>query len=103
LKFTTITHPHHPFSGQRVEIVTIGRGIDPDLIVKLSDGRHFPIALTGTDYALPSQTEPLTLTGHRLDIEGLRQIRRQLDELARLPRDGPARSPSPSAPPLIPR
>lgn len=75
-----------------MEIVSIGRGIDPDLIVKLPDGRHFPIALTGTDHALPSQTEPLTVTGHRLDIEGLRQIRRQLDELARLPRDGPASS-----------
>jgi hypothetical protein len=37
----------------------------------------------------------LTLTGHRLDIEGLRQIRRQLDELARLPRDGSAPSSSP--------
>jgi hypothetical protein len=95
LKSTTIIHPHHPFSGQRVEIVSIGRGIDPDLIVKLPDGRHFPIPLTGTDYARPSQTtEPLTLTGHRLDIEGLRQIRRRLDELGRSPRDGSAGSPT---------
>ena len=103
LKYTTITHPHHPFSGQTVEIVSIGRGIDPDLIVKLPDGRHLPIALTGTDYARLSSAEPPVLTSHRLDIEGLRQIRGWLDARARHQRNGSPRSQSPASSPPTPR
>ena len=56
--FVTITHPHHPLRGQRVEIVRLRRGNDPDLIVVLPDGRHAAIALSSTDYASPPESPP---------------------------------------------
>src|SRR5437588_105797 len=49
LEYVTITHPHHPLSGQRCEVVRIRRGVDPDLIVRLRDGSHAAIAMSWTD------------------------------------------------------
>ena len=69
--FVTITHPHHPLYRQRVEVLRIRRGIDPDLIVRLPDGLHGAVAMSWTDYVgdsdLPSDdaTPLLTLTGLR--------------------------------------
>ena len=56
--FVTITHPHHPLRGQRVEIVRIRRGNDPDLIVVAPDGRHTAIALSSTDYSSSAESPP---------------------------------------------
>jgi Family of unknown function (DUF5372) len=80
--FVTITHPHHPLRGQRVEIVRLRRGNDPDLIVVLPDGRHAAIALSSTDYAPPLESPPTVAAEHRLDLEGLRRVIRLLDRLA---------------------
>ena len=80
--FVTITHPHHPLRGQRVEIIRLRRGADPDLIVRLPDGRHAAIALSSTDYAaLPGDT-PEPAPRHLLDLAGLRQIVQLLDRIA---------------------
>jgi hypothetical protein len=87
--FVTITHPHHPLRGQRVEIVRIRRGNDPDLIVVLPDGRHAAIALSSTDYASPAENSPTVAAEHLLDLDGLRQVIQLLDRLART---GPAPS-----------
>ena len=71
----TITHPHHPLCGQRVQIVRIRRraGGEPDLVVRCPDGAHVAIAMSGTDYAaLPAlsiDAQPLPL----LDLDGLRR------------------------------
>lgn len=70
----TITHPHHPLFGQRVEVLRRRRGVDPDLIIRLADGTHAAIAtsltddlgITGPDPALAG---PLPL----LDVDGLRR------------------------------
>jgi hypothetical protein len=84
----TITHPHHPFAGQRVDVIRIRRGPDPDLIVRLPDSTHMAIAMSWTDYAtappraLPVSTIPL------LDLDGLRQVVQCLDRL-RAERRGP--------------
>src|SRR5688572_12348213 len=51
LESVTITHPHHPLRGQRVLVVRIRQGIDPDLIVQLPDGTHASLAMSSTDYA----------------------------------------------------
>ena len=80
--FVTITHPHHPLRGQRVEIVRLRRGNDPDLIVVLPDGRHTAIALSSTDYAPPLESPPTMGAEHRLDLDGLRQVIKLLDRLA---------------------
>jgi hypothetical protein len=71
--FVTITHPNHPFRGQQVEIIRIRRGIDPDLVVRLPDGQHVAIAMSGTDYAAPGQSAPVSSIEHLLDFQGLRQ------------------------------
>jgi len=48
LEYVTIPHPHHPLYGQRCEVVHIRRGVDPDLILRLSDGTHAAIAMSWT-------------------------------------------------------
>jgi hypothetical protein len=70
-----VTHPYHPLHSQRVLVIRIRRGPDPDLIIRMPDGYYAAIAASLTDYAEPvadpelSQT-PLPL----LSIEGLWQI-----------------------------
>ena len=82
--FVTITHPHHPLRGQRVEIVRIRRGNDPDLIVVLPDGRHTAIALSSTDYDSSPEIPPAPAPAaeHLLDLDGLRRVIQLLDRLA---------------------
>src|SRR3954469_12314834 len=74
LGFVTITHPGHPLQGQRVEVVQLGSGIDPDLIVKRADGRHFPIALSSTDCVPPNENGSTPDVKHLLELKGLRQV-----------------------------
>jgi hypothetical protein len=78
----TITHPHHPLRGQRVEIVRVRRGNDPDLIVVLPDGRHTAIALSSTDYNSFPEIPPTVTAEHVLDLDGLRRVIQLLDRLA---------------------
>ena len=78
----TITHPHHPLRGQRVEIVRLRRGVDPDLIVRFPDGRHTAIALSSTDYLSSPEDPPPPAAEHLLDLEGLRAVIRLLDRIA---------------------
>ena len=70
----TITHPHHPLTGQRVDIVRIRRGPDPDLIIRLADGTYTAIAMSWTDYAASAEPIPRAGATPLLDIEGLWQI-----------------------------
>ncbi len=78
----TVIHPHHPLQGQRVEIVRIRRGNDPDLIVVAPDGRHTAIALSSTDYDSSPEIPPTASTEHLLDLDGLRRVIQLLDRLA---------------------
>jgi hypothetical protein len=80
-----VTHPHHPLYGQRVAIVRIRQGVDPDLIVRLADGYHAAIAMSWTDYA--GRTAPPTPLPDLplLDSDGLR---RAADFIARLRQNG---------------
>jgi len=76
LGFVTITHPHHPLSGQKVALIRVRRGINPDLIVRLPDGTHAAVAAGLTDYGgapgEPAAPRPCSL----LDLEGLRELAR---------------------------
>jgi hypothetical protein len=75
--------------GQRVEIIRVRRGFDPDLVIRLPDGSHAAIAASSTDYAAAPTSEiqsenPTPL----LDLDGLRQIARlfaRLREQGRFP------------------
>ena len=67
------------------------RGNDPDLIVRLPDGLHAAIAMSGTDYAASSDFDPPLDPLPLLDFEGLRQMAQLVDRLeqeGRYCRDG---------------
>ncbi len=81
MEFVTIIHPCHPLNGQQVEVVRVRRGPDPDLIVRLPDGRHAAVAMSLTSYAGPTENEWLDDQLHLLDLDGLRQIVAFLDAL----------------------
>ena len=88
----TITHPHHPLCGQRVAIVRVRRGDNPDLIVRLADGTHMAVAMSSTDYAAAPDHAPPAGPPHLLELRGLRQIA-QLVERFRQEGRFPAREP----------
>ena len=79
-EWVTVTHPHHPLYGQRVQLIRVRRGPDPDLIIRLLDGYHGAIAASWTTYAsasgaLPAEKPPV------LDLEGLCQLARVVEQL----------------------
>lgn len=81
MEFVTIIHPCHPLNGQQVEVVRVRRGPEPDLIVRLPDGRHAAVAMSLTSYAGSTETEWLDDRLHLLDLDGIRQIVAFLDDL----------------------
>ena len=82
----TITHPFHPLRGQQVEVITIRRGSDPDLIIRHPDGFHAAVAMSSTDYGLPPNSGPAFGPFHLLDVEGLRQAAHLIDRLGQAER-----------------
>jgi Family of unknown function (DUF5372) len=101
LEYVTITHPHHPLRGQRCAVVRIRRGLDPDVIVRLSDGSHAAIAMSWTDYGEGPPQEHSDQALPLLDLQGLRQVAHLIEQLRQdgrlptarrcLPRVGPSR------------
>ena len=70
----TVSHPHHPLRGQRVEVIHVRRGTDPDLIVRLPDGRHAAIAQSWTtEPHRPAAVRP-TEAASLLAADGLREL-----------------------------
>ncbi len=66
-----MTHPHHPLYGQRVQLVRVRRGPDPDLIIRMPDGYHGAIAASLTDYAGASEAASSVTEPPLLALEGL--------------------------------
>jgi hypothetical protein len=79
--------------GQRVEIIRVRRGADPDLIVRLPDGYHGALAASLTDYASAPGIAPSEVAPPRLSIEGLWQIATYVEQRRR----GRRQLPSPGA------
>lgn len=75
----TITHPHHPLRGQRVTLVRVRQGAEPDLIVRLPDGTHAALAMSSTDYAGTPAVVPPGDVPPRLALAGLRQAVRLIE------------------------
>jgi hypothetical protein len=73
-EWVTVTHPHHPLHGQRVQLIRVRRGPDPDLIIRLPDGYHGAIAASLTDYGGPADPTLSVTEPPLLSIEGLWQI-----------------------------
>ena len=78
--WVTVTHPHHPLSGQQVEIIRVRRGPDPDLIIRHVDGYHGAIAASWTTYASAPDAFPFEEPA-LLDLEGLCQLARCVEQL----------------------
>jgi Family of unknown function (DUF5372) len=82
LGFVTITHPHHPLSGQKVEVIRLRRGSSPDVIVRLANGTHAAIAVGLTDYGRAAgESADAPLPSSLLDLDGLRELARLVDQL----------------------
>ena len=69
-----MTHPHHPLYGQRVQLIRVRRGPDPDLIIRLPDGYHGAIAASLTDYGGPADPRLSPAEPPLLSVEELWQI-----------------------------
>jgi Family of unknown function (DUF5372) len=69
-----VTYRHHPLYDQRVQLIRVRRGPDPDLIIRMPDGYHGAIAASLTDYAGASPADPAAAEPPLLSIEGLWQI-----------------------------
>ncbi|HZO26939.1 MAG TPA: DUF5372 family protein [Chloroflexota bacterium] len=69
-----MSHPHHPLCGQRVEVVRVRRGADPDLIVRLPDGRHAAIAQSWTAEPHRPAAERPAAAAPLLAADGLREL-----------------------------
>ena len=80
-----MTHPHHPLHGQRVQIIRVRRGRDPDLIIRMPDGYHGAIAASLTDYVGVSLPDPEVGTLSLLSLEGLWQIAQLIEQQRCLP------------------
>ncbi len=70
----TVSHPHHPLHGQQVEVVHVRRGADPDLIVRLPDGRHAAIAQSWTTEPDRPAAECPAAAASLLAADGLREL-----------------------------
>jgi hypothetical protein len=70
----TVSHPHHPLRGQRVEVVQVRRGADPDLIIRLPDGRHAAIAQSWTTEPHRPAAERPAVAAPLLAADGLREL-----------------------------
>ena len=84
LEWVTVTHPHHPLYGQRVQLVRVRRGPDPDLIIRMPDGYHGAIAASLTDYAGASEAASSVAEPPLLALEGLWRIAQFVEQQQRL-------------------
>jgi hypothetical protein len=79
-EWVTVTHPHHPLHGQRVQLIRIRRGPDPDLIIRMPDGYHGAIAASLTDYSGSPDPEVYATQPPLLSIGGLWQIAQWIEQ-----------------------
>jgi hypothetical protein len=79
--WVTVTHPHHPLHGQKLEVVrTFGK---KGFLLRKPDGSGLAqISRSWTDYD-GAQYEPNTSdSNHLLDVDGLREIGKIISQLA---------------------
>src|SRR5712692_8140293 len=84
VEWVTVTHPHHPLHGQRVQLIRVRRGPDPDLIIRMPDGYHGAIAASLTDYTGTPETDPSSTEPPLLSLEGLWQMAQWISQQRQL-------------------
>src|SRR5712692_9016991 len=84
VEWVTVTHPHHPLHGQRVQLIRVRRGPDPDLIIRMPDCYHGAIAASLTDYAGTPETDHSSTEPPLLSLEGLWQMAQFIEQQRQL-------------------
>lgn len=79
----TITHPHHPLSGQRIELLNVLRGPNSRLVVKMPDDSRALLPRDWTDYGCPAESCESVRVTHLLPVEGLRELIKIIDQTER--------------------
>jgi len=77
----TVTHPHHPLYQQKVAVIRIRRGLDPDLIIRCPDGFHGAISASWTDYSFNPEFELMPEPPPLLNITGLFDMVNLIDQI----------------------
>lgn len=77
----TVTHPHHPLYQQKVSVIRVRRGPDPDLIIRCPDGFHGAISASWTDYSSDQELELMPDPPPLLDIAGLFEMVNFINQL----------------------
>jgi Family of unknown function (DUF5372) len=80
VEWVTVTHPHHPLYGDRVQLIRVRRGRDPDLIIRLPDGYHGAIAASLTDYFGAALVDSNAEEPPLLLLEGLWQMAQFIEQ-----------------------
>jgi hypothetical protein len=62
-------------------VIYVQRGVDPDLLVQRSDGRHVKVAMSWTNYTHSPGDEPRASPPPLLDVGGLHQIVRLIERI----------------------
>jgi hypothetical protein len=81
----TVTHPHHPLFQQKVAVIRIRRGPDPDLIIRCPDGFHGAISASWTDYSFNPAFDLMPEPPPLLDINGLFEMVSLIDQIRQRP------------------
>jgi hypothetical protein len=71
--------------GQRVQLIRVRRGADPDLIICMPDGYHGAIAASLTDYAGRPEANVNYTDPPLLSLEGLWQMAHWISQQRPLP------------------
>jgi hypothetical protein len=83
LSHVTITHPHHPLNGQKLELVGVLRGPNSRLVVKKPDGSRAYLPRDWTDYSCHGESCEWVEVTHLLPVEGLRELLKIIDQAER--------------------
>lgn len=75
----TVTHPNHPLSGVKVEVVLGSKNQTPTLLVKTPIGTTLKISKDWTDYDDSLDEEKKADPSHLCSVEGLKQLALMLD------------------------
>jgi hypothetical protein len=70
----TITHPHHPLNGKKLELLGVFRGPNSRLVVKMPNASTAWVKREWTDYVQVPEENEVIEASHLVQIEGLREM-----------------------------
>jgi hypothetical protein len=67
----TITQPHHPLQGHKLEVVSAPRRANSKILVRLPEGKCIRVPRDWTDFEAQQSRHTEAPVAHLLDIKGL--------------------------------